>query len=252
MEKKLDFFRVADRALQFTAEKAMADDDRSAAGNYSMKWSEEHDLMLCREVLLEPFKHPRQSKERGKIWGEIALSLNGIRSPKFKVSKRSVRDWLTLLLAKYKEKMTREEQGSGIACDDETEIEIALSEIIEKEQAADLERKENSNTLTKKNENGKASAEESRLKAMERLGQTRKRNADTSCKDVSQRKSRRSTTEAVQILKEKFENEREIRKEEIELKKKEKENKAAQHQMLTDQQRQNQQQYQIYYPTTPS
>ncbi|XP_022794182.1 probable serine/threonine-protein kinase DDB_G0267686 [Stylophora pistillata] len=210
-----------------------------------MKWSEEHDLMLCREVLLlEPFKHPRQSKERGKIWGEIALSLNGISSPNFKVSKRSVRDRLTLLLAKYKEKMTKEEQGSGIACDDETEIEIALSEIIEKEQAADLERKENSNTLTKKNENDKASAEESRLKAMERLGQTRKRNADTSCDDVSQRKSRSSITEAVQILKEKIENEREIRKEEIELKKKEQENKAAQHQMLIDQQRQNQQQYQ--------
>lgn len=210
-----------------------------------MKWSEEHDLMLCREVLLlEPFKHPRQSKERGEIWGEIALSLNSISSSKFKVSKRSVRDRLTLLLAKYKEKMRKEEQGSGIACDDETEIEIALSEIKEKEQAADLERKENSNALTKKNENDKASAEESRLKAMERLGQTRKRNADTSCDEVTKPKSRRSTAEAVQILKEKFENEREIRKEEIELKKKEQENKAAQHQMLIDQQRQNQQQYQ--------
>ena len=93
-----------------------------------MKWSDEHDLMLCREVLLlEPFKHPRQSKERGEIWGEIALSLNSISSPKFKVSKRSVRDRLTLLLAKYKEKMRKEEQGSGVACDDETEIEVALS-----------------------------------------------------------------------------------------------------------------------------
>ena len=88
------------------------------------------------------------------------------------------------MLAKYKEKMRKEEEGSDIACDDETEIEIALSEIIEKEQAADLERKENLNTLTKKNENDKASAEESRLKAMERLGQTRKRNADTSCDEV--------------------------------------------------------------------
>ena len=37
-------------------------------------------------------------------------------------------------------------------CDEETELEMALSEIIEKEQAADLERKENTNTLTKKNE----------------------------------------------------------------------------------------------------
>jgi len=200
--------------------------------------------MLSREVLLlEPFKHPRQSKERGEIWGEIALSLNGISLLKFKVSKHSVRDRLTLLLAKYKEKMRKEEQGSGIACDDETEIEIALSEIIEKEQAADLERKENSNSPSKTNENDKASAEGSRLKAMERLGQSRKRNTDTSCDEVIKRKSRRSTTEAVQILKEKFKNEREILKEEIELKKKDQENKATQNQMLIDQQRQNQQQY---------
>lgn len=55
----------------------------------------------------------------------------------------------------------------------------------------------------------------------------------------------------MQILKEKFKNKKEIRKEEIELKKeeielkkKEQENKAAQHQMLKDLQRQNQQQYQ--------
>lgn len=213
--------------------------------NYTMKWSEEHDLMLCREVLVvEPFNYPKQSKERGEIWGEIALNLNRISSPKFKVSKRSVRDRLTLLLTKHKEKMRKEEQSSGIACDDETELEIALSEIIEKEQAADLERKENSNTLTKKNENDKASAEESRLKAMERLGQTKKRNADASCDEITKPKSRRSTTEAVQILKEKFENEKEFRKEEMELKKKEQENKAAQHHMLMDQQRQNQQQYQ--------
>ena len=77
---------------------------------------------------------------------------------------------------------------------------------------------------------------------MQRLGQTKKRNAD-SCDEVIKPKSKRSTTEAVQILKEKFENEKEIRKEEMELKGKEQENKAAQHQILIDQQRQNQQQY---------
>lgn len=79
---------------------------------------------------------------------------------------------------------------------------------------------------------------------MERLGQTRKRNAHTSCYGVTKPNRRGSTTEAVQILKEKFKNKKEIRKEEIELKKKEQENKAAQHQMLKDLQRQNQQQYQ--------
>ncbi|XP_068680614.1 putative uncharacterized protein DDB_G0274435 [Montipora capricornis] len=204
-----------------------------------MKWSEEHDLMLC----IEPFNYPKQSRERGEIWGESALNLNGRSSPKFTVRRRSVRDRLTLLLKMYKEKRTNEEQGSGMKCDEETELEMALSDIIEKEQAADLERKENTNSLTKKNETDKTPAEESRLTALERLGQTKKWNAD-SCDEVIKPKSKRSTTEAVQILKEKFDNEKEFQKEEMELEKKEQENKAAQHQILIDQQMQNQQQYQ--------
>ena len=98
-----------------------------------MKWSEEHDLMLCREVLvMEPFKYPKQSIERGEIWGEIAQNLNRLSLPKFTVRTRSVRDRLTLLLKKYKEKMRNEEQGSGMKCNEATELEMALSDIIEK------------------------------------------------------------------------------------------------------------------------
>ena len=67
-----------------------------------------------------------------------------------------------------------------------------MSEIIEKEQAADMERKENSNTLTKKNESEKASAEESRLKAMERLGQSKKRNADAGPDHVTHQKAEKA------------------------------------------------------------
>ena len=89
--------------------------------------------MRCREVfVIEPFKYPKQSRERGEIWGEIAQNLNGLSSPKFTVRTRCVRDRLTLLLKKYKEKMRNEEQGSGIKCDKETELEMALSDIIEK------------------------------------------------------------------------------------------------------------------------
>ena len=95
--------------------------------------------------------------------------------------------------------MRKEEQGSGIECDEIEKIEMALYEIIDKEQMADLQRIENSNILAKKNETDKAWAEESRLKALERLGQTKTRNADTSCDVITKPKSRRSTTEAVQI-----------------------------------------------------
>ena len=149
------------------------------------------------------------------------MSLNSIISPKF----ISVRDRLALLLAKYKEKMIKKNKvlASNVMMKQKQRQHCLKS--YKKEQAADLERKENSNTLTKKNKNDKASAEESRLKAMERLGQTRKRNAHTSCYGVTKPKRRGSTTKAVQILKEKFKSRKEIRKEEIELKKKEQENK---------------------------
>ena len=101
----------------------------SFSRNHSMEWSENHDLALCGEVLLlEPFKYPKRSKERGEIWGQIALNLNSVNSPKFKVSKRSVRDRFAMLQTKYKEKIREEERASGIDCE-ETQLDAALEEI---------------------------------------------------------------------------------------------------------------------------
>ena len=115
-----------------------------------MKWTEDHDLTLCGEVLLqEPFKHPKNSKERGEVWGQIALNLHNFASPIFKVSKRSVRNRLTLLQTKYKEKTREEKRASGIDCE-ETQLDAAVEEILDKEKAADMERNEQAGTLTKK------------------------------------------------------------------------------------------------------
>ena len=45
-----------------------------------MKWTEKHDVVLCREVLVvEPFKFKKGSVEKGKVWTEIAASLNSCR-----------------------------------------------------------------------------------------------------------------------------------------------------------------------------
>ena len=52
-----------------------------------MEWTELHDLNLCEEVLVvEPWKHPYRSKERGDSWNEIANDLNTSDHPTFKVS----------------------------------------------------------------------------------------------------------------------------------------------------------------------
>jgi len=94
-----------------------------------MKWTEDHDLTLCGKVLLqEPFKHPKNSKERGEVWGQIALNLNSLASPIFKVSKR-------LVQTKYKEKKREEERASDIDCE-ETQLDAAVEEILDKEKAA--------------------------------------------------------------------------------------------------------------------
>lgn len=82
-------------------------------------------MSLCREVLvLDPFQYPYRSKERGDVWRQVAIQLISLSHPKFKVNKRSVRDRLTLLQNRYKEKMKEEEGASGIDCE-QTELDRA-------------------------------------------------------------------------------------------------------------------------------
>ena len=65
-----------------------------------MKWTDEHDKILVREVLLfEPFRQSHGSVERGKAWENTSESLNGLPNPIFCVSQRSVRDHLKALQA---------------------------------------------------------------------------------------------------------------------------------------------------------
>ena len=53
---------------------------------------------------MEPYQHPYRGKERGGVWNQIAVNLSGFDHPKFKVTKRSIRDRLTLLITKHKHK----------------------------------------------------------------------------------------------------------------------------------------------------
>ena len=201
-----------------------------------MEWTELHDLNLCEEVLVvEPWKHPYRSKERGDSWNEIANNLNASDHPTFKVSKRSVRDRLTLLQQKYKAKMRMEEAASGIDCQ-ETKLDKALEEIIEKEKAAtDARSLQDDNN--KKTEN--AAAKEHRNRAVERLGETKKRNAEKQDeKAQTAKKGRRSTSEVVQFLKEKSERESVLRKEDLELRRKELSQKEDMMKMLAQQEQQ--------------
>ena len=61
---------------------------------------------------------------------------------------------------------------------EETQLNAAVKEILDKEKAADMERNEQAGTLTKKHQSEKVSAEEVRRQAMERLGKTQKRKSE--------------------------------------------------------------------------
>ena len=138
-----------------------------------MEWTEKHDVILCREILVtEPFMFKKGSVDKGKVWTEVADSLNSCRELQFKVKQRSVRERFALLQAKYKTKNSKDERSSGTS-EEVSELDVLIQEITEKENAADENR--GSEDGRKKIEADRAKAEEVRKKAMERVGQTKRR-----------------------------------------------------------------------------
>ena len=127
-----------------------------------------------------------------------------------------------------------EKAASGIDCE-ETYLDKALEEIMEKEKAATDARR-----LQDDNKNAeKAAAEEHRKRAVERLGETKKRNAEKQDEQAqTAKKGRRSTSEVVQFLKEKSERESVLRKEDLELRRRELSQKEDMMKMLAQQQQQ--------------
>ena len=98
-----------------------------------MEWKEEHDLLLCREILVcRPYKFKERTVERGKI----------CETAKFRVNKRSVRERFKLIKEKFKRKIREEENSSGIDVEPTSELEQALEEICSFEESFPVEEKE--------------------------------------------------------------------------------------------------------------
>ena len=191
-----------------------------------MYWTKEHDLLLVREVLTDdPYGQPKESRERTKLWEEIASNLNAVSVPRFSVSLRSVRDRVNLvLIKKHKKKVAEESKASGIAVDEPSEFDLGMEEICEKAEAAEKDQQMMSEEKKANVEKEKKQAENMRAKALEKVGETRKRvvSDDGSGEpEKKEKRARRSGTETIVYLKEKSEKEFKIRQEELELKKQE-------------------------------
>lgn len=180
-----------------------------------MEWTNQHDTLFLREVRASDLYETRKgSPERGMLWDEIAARLNSLSHPKFIVNKRSLRDRLNLLMGKFEAKNREEERASGFSPELQ-EIDTLLEELSEKEEA------KNKLSIGDKKQNAqqeKAKAEEMRLKAMETMGQTKKR-VEKSDEVNSTKKRRKSTGDAIGFLEKKAEQEMALQREEIEMRK---------------------------------
>ena len=171
-------------------------------------------MLFLREVLVSDlFNYRKGSVERGQVWDNIADRLNALESPKFHVNQRYLRDKLNKLLKWFKKKDREELSSSGIdpELDEKTEL---LEEIVEKMESTvpiNISKK-------RKDDQDKHAGKEVRNLAMETLGNTQKRKSEKTGEKVAKKK-RRSGNEAVEFLKERTQQEYELRKAEIEAKK---------------------------------
>ena len=132
-------------------------------------------------------------------------------NPQFHVTQRSVGYHYSAMEKRKKGKVREEERASGIAPEEETELEQLLNELVELFEEGDKDMKE-----TKWNQEEAAKkADEMRKRSLETFA---KRNADEQ-QGGKQKKSRASGAKSMAFLKERAEMEATLRSEELEPKK---------------------------------
>ena len=97
-----------------------------------------------------------------------------------------------ILVYKHKKKLLAEEKATGITPDEPTELENLLDMIIALEESGEAELQETQGTASKKRQYDRAKAEDVRLKAMEKLSETKKRGSSADESDDKPKRQRRS------------------------------------------------------------
>ena len=208
-----------------------------------MFWTERHDTILCREILIHnPFQNKKSSIQRGQVWKNIAERLVTVKEVRFKadLDQRAVRDRYNLLANKLRRKLKDEEKASGIETD-MTELEAALEDLIEREDQSDAQYKENQEQNIKIKEDREV-AEDMRAKSIERLGETQKRKGQDIQLSQMKKKKRGSAGDAVVFLRERTEAMAAARKEEISMQLQQQESESKRHQEFLELMQQQQQQ----------
>ena len=186
-----------------------------------MNWMEEHDSVFCREIIfVNPFSAKKKSVQRSALWQKVADTLNGITDPVFYVDKRSVRDHIGVLVQRFKRKKAKELKESGTN-PTKTEVDVAIEQIIAMEESADEQHDLEDGEKKDKMEGDRLKAEEMRRTAIETMGKTQKRKSEEG--QSKAKKCRRSGSETVEFLKLKAEQDMNVKKQELDLRKQEQE-----------------------------
>ena len=175
----------------------------------------QHDLELLREILAErPFEQPKGSRMIGIVWQKIVNNVNAKSFPCFILKDiRAVQEKYGILERKFKCKAREEVNASGISLEEPDEFDVMMKEIIGL-FGSNAERQEKEKE--EKCENEKSLAEDTRLKALETIGETRKRKSKSDDDgDLPVVSTKRRATLA--YFKEKHRNDLEIKRQEIEV-----------------------------------
>ena len=208
-----------------------------------MKWTEEKDVILLTAMAGEGvFQWKHGSRERGGAWDVVAKNLNCHKE--FSVNQRSLRDRFNTLARKIKAKLAKEERASGGGEVLQSESDKLVEELITLRDESEKKGEDQSEAKREAVVNEKKQALEMRDRALERIGETRKRNEEERAEEKKTvgRKRRRSGGDMLEWLRERAESDLEIKKQEI---KEKREERAAMEATRLEQQQQQQQQQQI-------
>ncbi|PFX27298.1 hypothetical protein AWC38_SpisGene8000 [Stylophora pistillata] len=208
-----------------------------------MFWTYDHEILLCKEVVnVNPYTTKKGSTQRSSMWDKIADTLNKCSVLKFRVDKRSVRDHVGILVYKHKKKLQAEEKATGITPDEPTELENLLDTIITLEECGEAELQETQGTSSKKLQYDRAKAEDVRLKAMEKLSDTKKRDSSADESDDKPKRRRRSGGDAIDYLAERAKASDQLKAEDLKMRKEHQILEREKMEVLREQQMQMQQQ----------
>ena len=196
-----------------------------------MKWSVKHDTVFGRELhSWELWKYRAGTRERGNCLEEICKILNSIKGPQ-----KSLRDRLKILERDSKARKREAEKGSGIS-PEYREIDQIMEDFLERRDDEEAKQTKQSAEDRNKEDQGKATGEGMRERAIERLAQTKTRNG----KDEPRKKRQKSNAgDTLDYLRETADGESQLRKDEIEMKyKREEDARVTQQALITQLQEQ--------------